>query len=461
MLKGDVRVWFDSLPKDSVASFDDLKRQFKSKFSQHERHKKNHVAAHGIKQKDNESSRAFLNSRDLPNTYEVLLEKAYVWLGAKETAGIFVLDDASANRRREKSERRDDKHGRKEDKGRFHPYQRDTGARILGALIKTPKEILTTEKAAHKFKALGKMSNWGKQRDMTEFCDFHNDFGHETDECFNFKTAIEEAVKSGKLSHLIKGIREPKKEMVQEQKIEDKRQETENEILAIDSHQPYKKRERVRIVREWKEVSFSALDTICPSDLPVTISGKIFNREVRRIYLDSGSDCDVMYEHCFDRLCPAIRARLGAPRVPLIGFFGERCWPIGEIDLDFTIGKPPLTRTEIIDFVVVRASSPHNILLGRVAMRKMGIIVSTVHHMVKFHTHEGSGTLASTYDRDNVILAIKETKKEPTECILETFEENPQVGKDIGQPNVSRPRDQFRTQPTGIHQAKALEVVTS
>ncbi|XP_071688391.1 uncharacterized protein [Rutidosis leptorrhynchoides] len=155
----------------------------------------------------------------------------------------------------------------------------------------------------------------------------------------------------------------------------------------------------------------------------------MFNREVRRIYLDSGSACDVMYEHCFERLSPTIRARLGAPRVPLVGFSGERCWPIGEIDLDFTIGEPPLARTETIDFVVVRANSPHNILLGRVAMKKMGIIVSTVHQMVKFHTHEGIGTLASTYDRNKVIFAIKETMKEPTECVPGASEEDPQVEK--------------------------------
>ncbi|XP_071695323.1 uncharacterized protein [Rutidosis leptorrhynchoides] len=309
MLKRDARVWFDSLPKDSVASFDDLKRQFRSKFSQQKRHKKNHVVAHGIKQKDSEGSRAFLTrvrpliehlSRDLPSTYEALLEKAYKWLNAKEIAVNYVLDDAPMNTRKEKSERRDDKHGRKEDKWRFHPYRRETGAGILGALIKTPKEILATEKAANKFKAPGKISNRGRNRYMTKFCDFHNDFGHDTDECFNLKTAIEEDVKSGKLSHLIKGIRELKKERVQEKKMEDTRQAAENVILAIYAHQPCKKRERCRIVREWSEVSFPALDTICPSDLPVTINGKIFNREVRRIYLDSGSACDVMYEHCFE-----------------------------------------------------------------------------------------------------------------------------------------------------------------
>ncbi|XP_071712820.1 uncharacterized protein [Rutidosis leptorrhynchoides] len=294
MLKGDARVWFDSLSKDSVASFDDLKRQFRSKFTQQKRHKKNHVAAHGIKQKDNEATRAFLTrytnetqqipnlpetqrisgllygsrvrsliehlSRDLPNTYEALLEKAYIWIDAKETAGSFILDEAPINKQKERLERRDDKHGKKEDKGRFHPYRRKNEAGILGALIKTPNEILAKEKAANKFKAPGKMSNRGRNRDMTKFCDYHNDFGHETDECFNLKTSIEEAVKSRKLSHLIKGIRESKKERVPEKRMEDTRQEAENAILAIDSHQPYKKRDKGRIQKELQEVNFKAVE---------------------------------------------------------------------------------------------------------------------------------------------------------------------------------------------------------
>ncbi|XP_071699610.1 uncharacterized protein [Rutidosis leptorrhynchoides] len=130
-----------------------------------------------------------------------------------------------------------------------------------------------------------------------------------------------------------------------------------------------------------------------------------------------------MYEHYFDQLSPAIKARLSPPRIPLVRFSGERCWPIGEIDLDFTIREPPLSRTETLDFVVVWSTSQHNILLGRVAMMKMGIIASTLHQLVKFHTPEGIGTLVSTYDREKVIMAIRETRERPGECILETREE--------------------------------------
>ncbi|XP_071713098.1 uncharacterized protein [Rutidosis leptorrhynchoides] len=150
----------------------------------------------------------------------------------------------------------------------------------------------------------------------------------------------------------------------------------------------------------------------------------IFDRDVHRIYLDSGSSCDIMYEHCFQQLNPAIKAQLMPPRVPLVGFSGERCWPICEIDLDFTIEEPPMTRTETLDFVVIRENSQQNILLGRMTMMKMGIVVSTVHHLVKFHTSQGIATLPSTYDQGKVVMAIKETLMNPGEIILETKEEN-------------------------------------
>ncbi|XP_071713651.1 uncharacterized protein [Rutidosis leptorrhynchoides] len=264
-------------------------------------------------------------------------------------------------------------------------------------------------------------------RDTSKFCDFHNDFGHETDDCIQLRQAIEEAVRSGKLTHLVKGIRNPKAPK-QEPRTEEKKPNMDNAILTVTECFAVKKprtnkRERKSGVVDWEEISFPALDTITPSDKPVTINGQIFEREVRRVYLDGGSACDIMYEHCFDQLSPTIKARLNPPRVPLIGFSGERCWPIGEVDLDFTIGEPPLTRTETLDFVVVRAVSQHNILLGRVAMMKMGIIASTVHQLVKFYTSEGIGTLASTYDREKVIMTIRKTEETPSECILETREE--------------------------------------
>nr|GEW42467.1 reverse transcriptase domain-containing protein [Tanacetum cinerariifolium] len=46
-----------------------------------------------------------------------------------------------------------------------------------------------------------------EKRNSNKFCDFHNDKGHSTDECMQLKKQIEEFMRAGKLSYLIKEIK--------------------------------------------------------------------------------------------------------------------------------------------------------------------------------------------------------------------------------------------------------------
>nr|GFA42730.1 reverse transcriptase domain-containing protein [Tanacetum cinerariifolium]GFA42747.1 reverse transcriptase domain-containing protein [Tanacetum cinerariifolium] len=70
----------------------------------------------------------------------------------------------------------------------------------------TPKEILVAE--ANKFQPPSPMVTPVEKRNSNKFCDFHNDKGHSTDECMQLKKQIEELVRAGKLSHLIKEIKQ-------------------------------------------------------------------------------------------------------------------------------------------------------------------------------------------------------------------------------------------------------------
>ncbi|GJT55282.1 hypothetical protein Tco_0990336 [Tanacetum coccineum] len=80
------------------------------------------------------------------------------------------------------------------------------GSSRFTPLIKTPKEILLTE--VGKFKPPPPMVTPVEKRSSNKFCDFHNDKGHSTDECMQLKKQIEELVRAGKLSHLIKEIKQ-------------------------------------------------------------------------------------------------------------------------------------------------------------------------------------------------------------------------------------------------------------
>ncbi|GJZ87240.1 hypothetical protein Tco_0658850 [Tanacetum coccineum] len=73
-------------------------------------------------------------------------------------------------------------------------------------LIKTPKEFLAMDTI--KFKAPPPMSGPEENRNKNKFYEFHRDKGHNTDGCLHLKKQIEEAVKLGQLSHLIKELKQ-------------------------------------------------------------------------------------------------------------------------------------------------------------------------------------------------------------------------------------------------------------
>ncbi|KAJ0879927.1 hypothetical protein HanRHA438_Chr10g0457131 [Helianthus annuus] len=77
-------------------------------------------------------------------------------------------------------------------------------------LTKTPKEVLMTEN--HDFKAPRPMTN-KKGQDPNLYCDFHKDSGHLTDDCYSLCQEIERALKSGKLSHLVKNVRKETRQL--------------------------------------------------------------------------------------------------------------------------------------------------------------------------------------------------------------------------------------------------------
>ncbi|GKC29623.1 hypothetical protein Tco_1036917 [Tanacetum coccineum] len=82
------------------------------------------------------------------------------------------------------------------------------GSNKFTSLTRTIKEIFMAESG--KFKPPQPMVTPVEKRSSNKFCEFHNDKGHNTDECVQLKKQIEELVRAGKLSHFIKEIRQDK-----------------------------------------------------------------------------------------------------------------------------------------------------------------------------------------------------------------------------------------------------------
>ncbi|GJR42248.1 reverse transcriptase domain-containing protein [Tanacetum coccineum] len=293
------------------------------------------------------------------------MEKTYTWVEAREVATNGASSDRRDNFKRSKKSSWDNNRGQK-NKDRFSPY-RGPNHGLLPSLSKSPKEILATEKAARSFEPPPKIFRSKRSRDMSKYCHFHKDYGHDTNDCRHLKTQIQKAVNSGQLLHLVKGIKKERKKSSDTLQGESKK---DKGTTLVEAHIA-KSLAQENTDYEGKEIIFPPVAKV--NNAPVIIEANIFGRKVRRVYMDSGSSCKIIYEHCFKKLNPTIKATKVDLKTPLVGFSGEHSWSIGEVLLEITIGDPPpLSRTKILNFVIVRSESSHNILLGRTAMQRIG-----------------------------------------------------------------------------------------
>ncbi|GJW35760.1 hypothetical protein Tco_0058680, partial [Tanacetum coccineum] len=100
-------------------------------------------------------------------------------------------------------------------------------------LTKTPKEILALEKG--KFKTPPPMTTPVEKRNANKFCEFHREVGHNTDECNHLRKQIEDMLKAGKLSHIIRELKQSSEKDQPKKKGKTSRKEKPQAILMIQS----------------------------------------------------------------------------------------------------------------------------------------------------------------------------------------------------------------------------------
>ncbi|GJT60127.1 hypothetical protein Tco_1003660 [Tanacetum coccineum] len=128
---------------------------------------------------------------------------------------------------------------------------------------------------------------------------------------------------------------------------------------------------------------------------PMIIEAEIGGHFIHRIYVDGGSDLEILYEHCFNRLRPEVKSQMVPATTPLIGFSGEIIWPVGQISLLGKIGDSKHSTSTWMNFMVVRSPSLYNRIIGRPRVRKIQAVPSTNHGMLKFPVTGGILTLRS------------------------------------------------------------------
>nr|GEU68801.1 hypothetical protein [Tanacetum cinerariifolium] len=269
-------------------------------------------------------------------------------------------------------------------KGGFRNQQRPEQKQdIFTLLTKIPKEILVLDK--EKFKSPPSMTTLVEKRNASKFCKFHREVGHTTDECMHLKRKIEEMLKSGKLSHLIKELKQSSRK--DQAKAAKKEETSGKEKLAILMVQPWQRVTKQKITQTFSLKSlifFPPLGEEDETEGPMIIEAEMGGHFVHRMYMDGCSSLEVLYEHCFNRFHPEVRSQMIPVTLSLVGFSGKIIWPLGQISIFVKIGDGEHSTLAWMNFMVVISPSPYNGKIQRPKVRRIHVVPSTDHEMLKF-----------------------------------------------------------------------------
>nr|GEW42197.1 hypothetical protein [Tanacetum cinerariifolium] len=231
-------------------------------------------------------------------------------------------------------------------------------------LTKTPREILALDKG--KFKPPSPMTTPVEKRNASKFCEFHGEVGHTTDECMHLKRQIEEMLKDGKLSHLIKELKQNHRK--DQAKITKK---GERQTPGNINDATIEKIARQKITQTFSSelvIYFPTLGEEDGTEGPMIIEAEMGGHCVHRMYVDGGSSLEIL----------------------------EIIWHSRQISLLVRVGDEEHSTSAWMNFMVVRSLSLYNGIIGRPGVRKIRAIPSTAHGMIKFPVAGGIVTLQSS-----------------------------------------------------------------
>nr|GEU35727.1 reverse transcriptase domain-containing protein [Tanacetum cinerariifolium] len=151
-------------------------------------------------------------STNLPTTYKGLMEKTYTWIEAREVATNGTPNDHRESIDRFKKNSSCDNNKGKKNRDMLSSYHGSNHG-LLSNLSKSSKEILATENVAKTFKQPPRLPESRRSRDMSKYCHFHKDHRHDINQCRELRHQIEEAIRSGQLAHLVKGMKKGKEKV--------------------------------------------------------------------------------------------------------------------------------------------------------------------------------------------------------------------------------------------------------
>ncbi|GAU21573.1 hypothetical protein TSUD_35360 [Trifolium subterraneum] len=427
--------WYKSLPQGSITSWKDLCKQFTSHFTASRKHPKTETNLEAVRQGPNETLRSYIerfnkeamqvdvtddmkkylmrkNLRDgtkfkemvaieKPATWDEIMYKAQAYMQFEEEtmADAMRYSRAEDNRppREQGNKNGDKRNGDKRERDKSREPRGPPSQFTNYTPLLVPREIVLAECAASDFKNAGirfpKSAPFKPRQDRSKYCAYHKSYGHLTEDCIKLKDAIEilihdfyvpkhlkdtyehpilnewenfaeTMVISGGVfdKHTVGSVKRKFEELI-----------TASSGMAVTLGKPKTSSQPLSFYLE--ELPGGSAN----SQIPLLVRADMANFDVRRIVVDSGSSCDIMYAHLFRTLQldeSHLTPYLGSD---LQGFNGATTKPWGYIDLIVTFGHNETAKSIKVKFLVVNCPSLYQCIIGRTAIADLPAVASTMY----------------------------------------------------------------------------------
>ncbi|XP_010670084.2 uncharacterized protein LOC104887185 [Beta vulgaris subsp. vulgaris] len=503
-LVGLGQTWFKSIPPATVFDFRQLTSMFVTHFVSNKRREKTTGKLMSIKQGEKESLRDYVGRFNAEAVTIPTLQQEVAVLAlmtglregtpfrtnAKRPAAVEKdkekdkdkdrWDDKYWKDKKSDTTRREENNSVKKGfKGRPYKYQNYTPLTISRA------RIFEMHSKDDKRQRPRKM--YYKGRDKSKWCEFHDDYGHKTDDCKDLKDGIEDLIRRGYFTQYQARVdrKTPPREDENTSRRPVKDRITEIHVISggqtrggsIDRAKASLKEVRHQVnynnTMKWTappsmpSVDFTSEDAkgiINPHDDPLVVSLQISNAMVHRVLVDGGSSVNILYKETFEKM-GFDKACLKPASYPVIGFTGASVVPEGTVKLAVKLGEGSRSKDLMVEFLVVDVPTAYNAIIGRLLIHDAQAVVSTYHLTMVYTSNDGKpekirGNQESA--RACYLTALKHSDHKrpadtpPLERKRRRLENK--TKKDLSMENFEgRPADQPRPSPEGETEEISLE----
>ncbi|GAU25742.1 hypothetical protein TSUD_216730 [Trifolium subterraneum] len=425
--------WWRNLPPGSIDSWEELCRMFTAHFTTSRRHPKTVASLKAIIQGPEESLRSYIERFNKVSVEVEATDKMKLYLleeglreGTKFQEAVGIVEDkqkASEVRRprnfevdgpsSQREERRGDE--KKREGGKVREAKPPKSQFTYHTPLDAPRDRILSEISSAEFKSAGirfpKQLPAKPNVDKKKFCRFHKSYVHVTDDCVHLKDAIEILIQKGYARQYIDGqprtANNAPRQLIQQalNNLPRRKIDWENFPVTIGSiKRKFDELEKASPVGEIKitEVKESSVPLAFYREevpggspnfqIPLLVRAKMANFDVRRILVDQGSSCDIMYSGLFKVLQLTEENLVPYVGSDLQGFNGSTTKPWGYVDLIVTFGENKAMKSVKVKFLVVDCPSLHNCIIGRPTLAELFAVSSTIHLKLKYYTKDGQVT---------------------------------------------------------------------